>query len=192
MYVLPAPVCPYAKTVPLYPVRTLSQTSAAHVVKMVSWLASGRTSSKRNLMVSAVLLMWPVPLGLSVFLTWTATDLPSGWRLWTRCGKGGGNGQMYARVDARGGCRNLGRVRGGTQESGSLFFRGPGGKGSGCGCTHVKEPWTLSVGRVRRYTFTELAMVADGLLNANRGAPASLETGSQRDPVLGVSPVNLG
>lgn len=56
----------------------------------------------------------------------------------------------------------------------------------------MKEPWTLSVGRVRRYTFTELAMVADGLLNANRGAPASLETGSQRDPVLGVSPVNLG
>ena len=52
----------------------------------------------------------------------------------------------------------------------------------------MKEPWTLSVGRVRRYTFTELAMVADGLLNANRGAPASLETGSQRDPVLGVSP----
>ena len=94
VYVLPAPVCPYAKTVPLYPVRTLSQTSAAHVVKMVSWLASGRTSSKRNLMVSAVLLMWPVPLGLSVFLTWTATDLPSGWRLWTRCGNGGGNGQM--------------------------------------------------------------------------------------------------
>jgi hypothetical protein len=56
----------------------------------------------------------------------------------------------------------------------------------------VKEPWTLSVGRVRRYTFTELAMVADGLLNANRGAPASLKTGSQRDPVLGVSLVNLG
>ena len=88
MYVLPAPVCPYAKTVPLYPVRTLSQTSAAHVVKMVSWLASGRTSSKRNLMVSAVLLMWPVPRGLSVFLTWMATDLPSGCRLSVESGIG--------------------------------------------------------------------------------------------------------
>ena len=48
---------------------------------MVSWLASSRMSSKRNLMVSAVLLMWPVPRGLSVFLTWMATDLPSGCRL---------------------------------------------------------------------------------------------------------------
>lgn len=64
---------------------------------MVSWLASSRMSSKRNLMVSAVLLMWPVPRGLSVFLTWMATDLPSGCRLSVGGGIGAqGKGQMRA------------------------------------------------------------------------------------------------
>ena len=55
----------------------------------------------------------------------------------------------------------------------------------------MKEPWTLSVGRVLRYTFTALAMVAEGPSQRRTGAARLTERLRGNDPVLGWSGQNF-